>query len=89
VGTPQFGIPRIPEDHKPGDPPSNWIKYGWPKTQGILEQHCASPEEWPMAFGIAIQDVMEKAKAAIDPCLALSIVMECAVPMSKVDATAL
>jgi hypothetical protein len=89
VGGPEFGIPRIPEGHRPVDPPSNWVKYAWPKALATVQGHCESPSEWPAAFGIAIQEVMTQAKGVIDPCLALSIIMECAIPMSKVDATTL
>jgi hypothetical protein len=89
VGTPEFGIPRIPEGHRPVDPPSNWVKHAWPKALATVQDYCESPSEWPAAFGIAIQEVMAQAKDVIDPCLALSIIMECAIPMSKVDATTL
>ncbi|HEY1217435.1 MAG TPA: hypothetical protein VGF03_00760 [Bryobacteraceae bacterium] len=89
VGGPEFGIPRIPEGHRPGDPPSNWVKYAWSKALTTVQNYCESPSEWPVAFGIAIQVVMTQAKGVIDPCLALSIVMESAIPMSKVDATTL
>lgn len=89
VGGPEFGIPRIPESHRPGDPPSIWLKHAWPKALATVEDYCESPSEWPAAFGIVIQEVMTQAKGVIDPCLALSIIMECAIPMSKVDVTTL
>jgi hypothetical protein len=89
VGGPEFGIPRIPEGRRPGDPPSSWVKHAWPKALATVQDYCESPSEWPASFGIAIQEVMTQAKGVIDPCLALSIVMECAIPMSKVDATTL
>lgn len=89
VGGPEFGIPRIPEGHQPADKPSNWIKHAWPKALATVQDYCKSPSEWPVAFGIAIQEVMTQARGAIDSCLALLIVMECAIPMSKVDAATL
>jgi hypothetical protein len=89
VGGPEFGIPRIPEGHRPVDPPSHWVKHAWPKALATVQNYCESPSEWPTAFGIAIQEVMTQTKGIIDPCLALSIIMECAIPMSKVDATTL
>ncbi len=89
VGGPEFGIPRIPEGHRPADPPSNWVKHAWPKALATVQDYCESPLEWPVACGIAIQEVMSQAKGVIDPCLALTIIMECAIPMSKVDATTL
>jgi hypothetical protein len=38
-----------------------------------------------MVFAIAIQKAILMGKDVIDPTLAGTIVMECAVPMSKVD----
>ena len=89
VGTPEFGIPRIPEGHRTVDLPSHWVKTVWPQALAIVQNYCESPSEWPVTFGFAIQEVMTQAKGFIDPCLALSIVMECAIPMSKADAKTL
>lgn len=85
VGDPSFGVPRIPENHSPSEAPANYVKHIWPKTLPLLEKYCVQPAEWPILFGIAIQEVQTMGKNVIDPSLALSIVMESAVPMSKVD----
>lgn len=85
VGTNDFGIPRIPDDHKPGDLPRNYLKYLWPNLFQLVKQFCPAPEEWPILFGLAIQNAIIDGKNAIAPLLALSIVMESAVPMSKID----
>lgn len=85
VGSINFGVPRISEDHRPGDTPVNLLKVIWPTLHPLVKQFCENPSEWPIAYGLAIQDVMGMGKDVIDPGLALSIVMECAIPMSKVQ----
>jgi hypothetical protein len=85
VGGKAFGIPRLPANHQPGDAPVNYLKVLWPKTLTTLEEFCAGPSEWPILLGLSIQEAIFQAKSAIDPRLALEIVMECAIPMSKVD----
>ena len=85
VGGVAFRIPRIPANHKPGDLPINYLTALWPKVRPTLEEFCAQPSEWPVLLGLSIQDAILKAKGVIDPRLALEIVMEYAVPMSKVD----
>lgn len=85
VGGPGFGVPRIPEHHRPAEPPINYVKHIWPKLLPLVDKRCAQPAEWPILFGLAIQEIMYMGKEVIDPALALSIVMESAVPMSKID----
>lgn len=84
VGGERFGIPRIPEGHKPADLPSNFVKYLWPGLLPVAKQFCPA-SEWPILFGLAAQEAILQGKDIIDPLLALSIVMESAIPMSKVD----
>ena len=85
VGTEGFGIPRIPENHRPSDLPINYVKAVWPKLLPIASRFCDKPSEWPILFGLAIQEAMYQSKGVIDPKLAMSIVMESAIPMSKID----
>jgi hypothetical protein len=39
----------------------------------------------PLLHAIAAQQAIAAAKATLDPCIALTIAMESAVPMSKID----
>jgi len=84
VGSNQFGIPRLPEGHNLGDVPKNFLKHLWPVYLPVAKQFCPA-SEWPILFGMAVQEGITFCKDIIDPLLALSIVMECAVPMSKID----
>lgn len=84
VGSNNFGIPRIPEGHNVGDLPQNYLKHLWPVFLPVAKQFCPA-SEWPILFGLAVQEGIVFCKDVIDPLLALSIVMECAVPMAKID----
>ncbi len=85
VGTPGFGIPRIPEGHGPAMLPMDYVRTLWPSWAPHVAARCGSPREWPIAFGLAVQQGMAMAKDVLAPALALSIVMECAIPMAKLD----
>lgn len=85
VGTDSFGVPRVPENHKPSDLPANYLKALWPQTFPIIKKFCTHPVEWPVLCGIAIQEAMDASASVISPQLALTLVMESAVPMSKID----
>ena len=85
VGSIEFGIPRISDGHQPGDTPINYIKVLWPNLLPTIKQFCQKPSEWPILLGLAVQEIMDMSKGIIAPDLALKIVMESAIPMSKVD----
>jgi hypothetical protein len=85
IGSPGFGVPRLPAEHQPGDHPITYVRHLWPALAKIRDLFCRVPEEWPVLYGLAAQRAMEMAKNSIDPLLAARIVFECAVPMSKLN----
>ena len=85
VGSAQFGVPRLPEGHGTGSLPINYLNAFWPKVLPIAQRFCEEPAHLPMVFALAIQHAILMGKDVIDPTLAGTIAMECAVPMSKVD----
>ena len=85
VGDAGFGIPRVPEHHRAGDLPINFLTIIWPELFSTLKRFCPDPAGWPILYGFAVQEAMDASKAVLDPAIALKIVMESAVPMSKVD----
>lgn len=85
VGTPSFGVPRVPESHKPQDLPINYVRVLWPRLKPIIEKFCPDPEHWPVLLSLSVQEAIEMGKSVLDPCIALQIVMESAAPMSKVN----
>lgn len=85
VGSPEFGLPRLPPEHPMHDTPANYVEAFWPEVFRLTSKFCPDPEHWPVLLGLAVQDIISQSKGVIDPCLALTIVTECAVPMSKID----
>lgn len=88
VGTDAFGIPRLPEGRVTSDTPINYLKVLWPVLFPVVTVFCKQPMEWPILFGVAIQEALDAGKEALSPDIALKIVMESAIPMSKVDLAA-
>ena len=85
LGGQEFGVPRVPQQHAAGDLPINYLKALWPTLFPAVELFCPNPVDWPILFSLAIQEVIIMAKSVIAPDLALRIIMESAVPMSKID----
>jgi len=88
VGSNSFGVPRAPEGHQPADLPVHYVQYLWPQLLPTAKKYCASPSEWPIMFGLAVQEGIVLGKDVLDPLMALSIAMESAVPMAKADIAA-
>jgi hypothetical protein len=85
VGSEEFGLPRLPAEHPMHDTPQGYLEAFWPEVFRLASRFCPDPAHWPLLLGLAIRELIIQAKGVIDPCLALQIVTECAVPMSKLD----
>jgi len=85
VGGQEFGVPRLPQQHAAGDLPVNYLKALWPTLFPTVKLFCPNPVDWPILFSLAAQEAITMAKSVIAPDLSLRIIMESAVPMSKVD----
>lgn len=85
LGSSQFGVPRVPDQHRPGVTIDQTLKALWPKLQPLVQKVCLDPMHWPIAYSLAIQDLFQSTKGVLDPGIALAIVMETAVPSSKID----
>jgi len=83
VGTSAFGLPRLPDDHLPSIMPRAALERFWPGVRLLLT--LAEPLHWPLHMANAAHKLMQAMKGAISPDLAVRIVMEAAVPMSRVD----
>lgn len=84
IGSPSFGLPRMP-DHEAGDTPESYVRAFWPAALVELEAGCPDPRRWPEVMAYAAGEAVAAAEPVIDRGIALRIVMECAVPMSKLD----
>lgn len=85
VGEESFGRVDFPEGHNASDLPINYVKHLYPKFAPLVERLTGNPKHWSVAWGLAIQEVLKQSKGALDPALALNIVMQSAIPMSKVE----
>jgi hypothetical protein len=84
VGTEYFGAPRLPDGHPVHESPLAYLARLWPTFFPMAERFCPNPDHWPILFGLALQALIAQTKGVLDPCLSLQIIMESAVPMSKV-----
>lgn len=85
IGSEDFGVPRFPGEGRAADLPINYVRAIWPNVLPLLSELCAGPAEWHIATGLAAQEAIGATKGVINPSWAVKIVMECAIPMSKLD----
>lgn len=85
VGAEEFGKPQLPAEHRLRDLPFNYVRDFWPWIAKGLNLYEVPPVQRPAAIGFALQRAIEAGKDVIDPTLAARIVIECAVPMAKID----
>lgn len=85
VGGAGFGQPRGEAAARLPAPPETLVRLFWSGVRPILADTCRDPMHWPLALGIALQRAIEQGAPALPPDAALTLVMECALPMAKVD----
>jgi hypothetical protein len=85
VGTPDFGVPRVPPEHRPKALPVELLDKFWNPVRNLLVVSVKAPGHWPFSLGLAAQQAMIKAKDVIDPGIAAYIVMEAAIAMARID----
>ena len=85
LGSAEFGIPRVPSVHQAHEKPRDYVHFLWPKLFPLAQTFCQNPSEWPMLFGVAIQEIFYASEGLIEMEMALRIVMESAIPMSKIQ----
>ena len=86
IGKPKFGHADLPDAHRPTDTPQDYVKYLFPKVLPLLDRYGLAPEQYFLALALSAQEVMQMAKGTIAPDLAAIILMEYAVPASKLTA---
>jgi hypothetical protein len=84
VGGPQFGIPTWATGEALHELPRDALRH-WPTVRTILQEAQSPPLHWPLELARTAQTLLESAKATLPPDKAALIVMEAAIPMSKVD----
>jgi hypothetical protein len=105
IETPNFGIPRVPKEHPSHLTPRKALEAFWPSTKALLSNaddlllgglaglplHGTSvaEEHWPLVTALVARQFILMAKDTLDPRISLSLVMESAIAMSKVDPKAI
>lgn len=91
IGKPQFGTPRLPDGVEIRFSPQEYLRLWQPFKAEILDVLPVPARDWPFAYALAIQnfmvqgqDFMMPGQTALSVATAAVIVMECAVPMSKI-----
>ena len=83
VGRDEFGIPRLADAHMPDILPREVVSRFWPAARRKLSGR--EPMSWPLQLAMAARAQIIALKHAVRPDIAVQIVMEAAVPMSKID----
>ncbi|WP_421701525.1 hypothetical protein [Aliiroseovarius sp.] len=84
-GTDAFAVPRLPPEHMPGNSPVDFARVLYPQVFPILSRYDLPPQQHTLALAMAACDIMCQAKGHLDAGLMAKIVMECAIPASKLD----
>jgi hypothetical protein len=83
LGTEAFGRPRVPPAVKVPELPRGALTRTWSKAAHILRDN--RPAEWPALLGAAAYNIVRANRKQLEPPLALRVLLEAAVPMSKVN----
>jgi hypothetical protein len=87
VGRDEFGIPRVPDVHMPNILPREAVSRFWPAARRKLAGK--EPMSWPLQLALTARSLIISLKHTLRPDIAVQIVMESAVPMSKIDPVSL
>ena len=85
IGTSRFGVPRLPSEHMPHKTPRAALAEHWSLVQQELAASGRGPADWPYDLAITPRWQMLTSRDRLALPLAASMVMEAAIPMSKVD----
>jgi hypothetical protein len=93
LGTPDFGMPRMPPNLKPLLTPRQAVDRLWPAVRALLSRtdgpgtqgRALDVEHWPIVCAVVSQQLISQIKGVLDMKVALRIVMESAIFMSKID----
>jgi len=85
VGSRRYGVPRVPPVHVPHKLPRAALDEHWRVVQQEFVLSKRDPAEWPYDLAWAAQWQMVTSREQVSLPLAATIVMEAAIPMSKID----
>lgn len=85
-GSEGFGVPRLPPKHMPKFMPVEMLKDCWDPVFSYLKTIAAAdPTTWPFIFAVIIKKFILSIKGVIDPELIVPLVLESALPMSRIN----
>jgi len=90
IGTPDFEILRVPEEHQPHLTPRTALERFWLPTRSIFARkeprgQVLAPAHWPVVLGIVAQQFIRMSTDVLDPRVSVRLVMESAIISSKFD----
>ena len=97
IGTPGFGVPEVPPGHKSFLMPRRAVEIFWPSLLNVFTREpvvpvpafkLVEPRHWPLVLANVAASYMSAMKGSLAPTLAVQIFMEAAIPMSKIDQSA-
>lgn len=83
-GPPDRVRPRVPGLHAPLDLPIAYVASQWVEVEAQLQQEIIFPPQYPQIFGFAIAQAIRNTRELINPFIAGRIILEYAVPMTRV-----
>jgi hypothetical protein len=83
LGTQRFGVPRLPPEHSVSGSPIEFATRLWPQVETLVRP-TGDPKLWPIAAGLAVQEAIAATQEIVAPEIAVKIVMESAIPVSRI-----
>jgi hypothetical protein len=94
VGSAEFGVPRVAKGHQPQLAPRAALNLFWPRARFILTREDGPgpakgrhvpPQYWPLVIDLVARQFVLMSKSALDLKIGVTLLMESAIAMSKVD----
>ncbi|SDL25716.1 hypothetical protein SAMN04487916_10780 [Arthrobacter sp. ov407] len=82
LGGAEFGLPRFAPGTNAGGTPRSYLTM-WEPLQAPVRQAAPRPEQWPVAYGLAVQNLFAMAKDQFDLGVLTRVVMDSAIATSK------
>jgi hypothetical protein len=82
VGGPQFGRPRYAEGTDAAETPREYVRL-WNDLLPIVCRHSPGPQQWPLAYGYALQRLFAQVNAQLDLGVLARVAMDSAIATSR------
>jgi hypothetical protein len=98
IGSPDFGVPLVPPGHEPFLMPRRAVEIFWPSVLNVFTREPVVPvpgfklvgsRHWPLLLAKVGASYMSATKQSLAPATAVQVFMEAAIPMSKIDQSAI